>query len=204
MMGPVYVITDPGAGLPVAEQALAAARGGAALIQIRDKHTSDADFAALVAGLIPRVAALGARLIVNDRVDVALSTGAHGLHIGQGDGDAAAIRRRMAPGMLLGLSIETVRQARGIPRGLVDYIGAGPVRATATKPDHAAPIGFDGLAAIIAEARLPTYAIGGIGPGDAAAVRAAGAAGLAVVSAVVRAVDPEAATAALVAEWGMA
>lgn len=201
MMGPVYVITDPDSALPVAEQALAAARGGAALIQIRDKHAADAQIAALVTSLLPRITALGARLIVNDRIEVALQTGAHGLHIGQSDGNAAAVRDRMPPGMILGLSVETVEQARRIPPG-VDCIGAGPIRATATKPDHAAPIGFDGLAAIIAAARLPTYAIGGIVPGDALALRAAGAAGLAVVSAVTRAADPQAATAALLAEWG--
>ena len=200
MTGPVYVITDPDAPLPVVEQALAAARGGAGLIQIRDKRASDAEIAALVARLLPRLEALGARLIVNDRIEVALRTGAHGLHIGQSDGDVQDIRRRLPQGMLLGLSIETVDQARRIPP-VVDYIGAGPIRATATKPDHAAPIGFDGLAAIVAAARLPTYAIGGLGPGDARAVRAAGAAGLAVVSAVTRAPDPQAATAALLAEW---
>lgn len=203
MMGPVYVITDPQAPLPVIEQVLAAAHGGARLIQIRDKHASDADLAALVTELLPRVAALGARLIVNDRVEVALRTGAHGLHIGQGDGDAAALRRRMPEGMLLGLSVETVEQAHRIPSG-VDYIGAGPVRATASKPDHAAPIGFDGLAAIIAAAGLPTYAIGGLTCGDVIALRGAGAIGMAVVSAVVRAPDPQAATAALIAEWGAA
>jgi thiamine-phosphate pyrophosphorylase len=93
-----------------------------------------------------------------------------------------------------------VDQARRIPP-LVDYIGAGPIRATSTKPDHAAPIGLDGLAAIVAVARRPTYAIGGIGPGDARALRVAGAAGLAVVSAVTRAPDPQATTAALLAEW---
>lgn len=200
MMGPVYVITDPGAALPVADQALAAARGGASLIQIRDKNLSDDAFAALVGPLLPRIAALGARLIVNDRVEVALRTGAHGLHIGQGDGDVAAIRGRMPPAMLLGLSVETPEQARHIPPG-VNYIGAGPVRATATKPDHAAPVGFDGLAAIIAAAGLPTYAIGGLRPGDAQAAKAAGAIGMAVVSAVVRAPDPQAATVALLADW---
>jgi thiamine-phosphate pyrophosphorylase len=203
MMGPVYVITDPGAPLPVAEQVLAAARGGAGAIQIRDKQACDADLAALVARLLPQVAALGARLIVNDRVDVALATVAHGLHIGQGDGDPEAIRARMPAGMILGLSIETEVQARRIPAG-VDYIGAGPVRATATKPDHAAPTGFDGLARIVAAAGLPAYAIGGIKPSDAAAVKAAGCIGMAVVSAVVRADDPEAATRALVTEWGRA
>ena len=199
MTGPVYVITDPDAPLPVVEQALAAARGGAGLIQIRDKRAADAEIAALVARLLPRLAALGARLIVNDWIEVALCTGAHGLHIGQSDGDVQDIRR-LPQGMVLGLSIETVDQARHIPAG-IDYIGAGPIRATATKPDHAAPVGFDGLAAIVAAARLPTYAIGGIGLGDARVVRAAGAAGLAIVSAVTRAPDPQAATVALVAEW---
>ena len=200
MRGPIYVITDPGAALPVAEQALAAARGGAAWVQVRDKTALDDDLAALVQRLLPEMAALGARLIVNDRVEVALATGAQGLHIGQGDGDAVAIRQRMPPGMILGLSIETVAQAHLIPPG-VDYIGAGPVRATPTKPDHATPIGYDGLAQIVAAIPLPTYAIGGLHPGDAAAVRAAGAIGMAVVSAVTRAPDPEAATRALLAEW---
>jgi thiamine-phosphate pyrophosphorylase len=203
MRGPVYVITDPASPVPVAEQALAAARGGASLVQIRDKTATDAEIADLVARLLPQIASLGARLIVNDRVEVALKTGAHGLHVGQGDGDPAAIRGRMPKGMLLGLSVETEAQARRVPTG-VDYIGAGPVRATATKPDHAPPIGFVGLAAIVAAAHLPTYAIGGIGPGDAAAVRASGAVGMAVVSAVTRAPDPQAATAALIAEWGPA
>jgi len=86
----------------------------------------------------------------------------------------------------------------------VDYIGAGPVRATPTKPDHAIPIGFDGLAEIIAAAALPAFAIGGLKQSDAKAVRATGAIGMAVVSAVTRAPDPEAATLALLAEWGTA
>ncbi|MBN2629027.1 MAG: thiamine phosphate synthase [Rhodobacteraceae bacterium] len=201
MRGPIYVITDPDAALCVAEQARAAARGGAAWVQLRDKTASDDDLAALVRQLLPEMAALGARLIVNDRVEVALTAGAHGLQIGQGDGDALAIRQRMPLGMILGLSIETVAQARLIPSG-VDYIGAGPVRATPTKPDHATPIGFNGLAQIVAAAALPTFAIGGLKPGDASAVRTTGAIGMAVVSAVTRSADPEAATRALLAEWG--
>jgi thiamine-phosphate pyrophosphorylase len=202
-MGPIYVITDPGADLPVVEQARAAARGGAAWVQLRHKTASSNDLAALIRQLLPEMTALGTRLIVNDRLEVALATGAHGLHVGQGDGDAVAIRQRMPPGMILGLSIETVAQARVIPPG-VDYVGAGPVRATPTKPDHATPIGFDGLAEIVAAAAMPTYAIGGLKPGDAKAVRATGAVGMAVVSAVTRAPDSEAATRALLAEWATA
>jgi len=200
MRGPIYVITDTGAALCVADQARAAARGGAAWVQLRDKSASDGDLAALIRQLLPEMTSFGTRLVVNDRVEVALETGTHGLHIGQGDGDAAAIRQRMPPGMILGLSVETVAQARVIPQG-VDYIGAGPVRATSSKPDHATPIGFDGLAQIVAAAAIPTYAIGGLNPGDAKAVRATGAIGMAVVSAVTRAPDPVAATRALLAEW---
>jgi thiamine-phosphate pyrophosphorylase len=200
MKGPLCVVTDPEAALPVPDQVRAAAKGGARIIQIRDKTAPDARIAALVHALLPEMAALGVCLIVNDRVEVALAVGAHGLHIGQGDGDPVAIRRRLPPGMILGLSIETEAQARHVPP-CVDYAGVGPVRATPTKPDHAAPIGFAGLARITALLPVPSYAIGGIRPGDAAALRGAGAVGMAVVSAVTRAADPVAAARALIEEW---
>jgi len=199
-MGPVYVITDPMAPYPVAEQARLAARGGAGAVQIRDKTLHDDDFVALVAMLLPEMTARGVALIVNDRVEVALRSGADGLHIGQGDGDPTEIRARLPQGMIFGLSIETLEQAQRLP-DCIDYIGAGPVRATATKPDHAAPIGFDGLAQIAAAVPVPCYAIGGIKPGDGAALRRAGAAGMAVVSAVTRAPDPATATSNLLREW---
>lgn len=202
-MGPVYVITDPMAPCPVVEQALLAARGGAGAVQIRDKTLHDDDFVALVAKLLPEMTARGVALIVNDRVEVALRSGAHGLHIGQGDGDPTEIRARLPKGMILGLSIETLEQAQRVPEGL-DYIGAGPVRATATKPDHATPIGFDGLTQIAAAVRVPCYAIGGIKLGDGAVLRRAGAAGMAVVSAVARAPDPAIATSNLLREWNTA
>lgn len=200
MMGPVYVVTDAQAPLPVIDQIRAAAQGGASLIQIRDKTASDADLAALIAAVLPMVTAQGARLIVNDRVDLAIRTGVHGLHIGQGDGDPALIRARIGADMVLGLSVEAEDQLSRVPAG-IDYLGVGPVRATASKADHAPPIGFDGLARIIGRTSLPCYAIGGLKPDDAAAVKAAGAIGMAVVSAVTRAVDPQAATRTLVAGW---
>ncbi len=200
MIGPVYVITDPGAALPVVDQARAAAQGGAWAVQLRDKNASDAELVTLARVLLAALRPLGVKLIVNDRLEVALEAGADGLHMGQGDGDPAQARARLGPGKLLGLSIETLDQCARIPPG-VDHIGAGPVRATASKPDHAAPIGLSGLAAIAARASVPALAIGGIGPGDAAAVKSAGAAGMAVVSAVTRAPDPEAATRHLLSEW---
>ncbi|GGE08905.1 thiamine-phosphate diphosphorylase [Gemmobacter megaterium] len=203
MIGPIYVVTDPASAVPVIEQARAAARGGAWAVQLRDKQASDAELHALVRQLLPEMAALAVRLIVNDRVEVAISAGADGVHIGQGDGDPRAVRARLGSGRLVGLSVETLSQARRVPPG-VDYIGAGPVRATATKPDHAPPVGLAGLAGIAAAAPVPVIAIGGLALGDAAALKQAGAVGMAVVSAVTRAADPEAATRALLLDWRQA
>lgn len=200
MIGPVYVITDPGAALSVPDQVRAAARGGASAVQLRDKIASDAELLALARQLLPELRAQGVKLFLNDRVEVALAAGADGLHIGQGDGDPVAIRARIGAGMLLGLSIETEAQASRLP-GCVDYIGAGPVRATATKPDAAAPFGLDGLARIARLVSVPTIAIGGLTRADIPELKAAGVAGMAVVSAVTRAPDPEEACRALVQDW---
>ena len=198
-IGPVYVITDPGAALPVAEQARAAARGGAWAVQLRDKTASDAEIAGLAAALLAELRPLGVRLFVNDRLEVARATGAD-LHIGQTDGCPSAARAALGEGQMLGLSVETVAQGADVPAG-VAYLGAGPVRETATKPDAAPSLGVGGIAAVVRAAPVPVVAIGGLGAADAGPLRAAGAAGLAVVSAVTRAADPEAATRALVAAW---
>ncbi|MEX5728339.1 thiamine-phosphate pyrophosphorylase [Rhodovulum iodosum] len=199
MIGPVYVVTDPGAARSIMDQALAAARGGAWAVQLRDKTASDAQMARMTGALMQALCPLGVRVFVNDRVAVAQDTGAD-LHIGQSDGDPRAARDRIAPDALLGLSVETVAQCAAIPEG-VSYIGAGPFRATATKPDAARPIGAAGLARIVAASPVPTVAIGGLGAGDVPALRQAGARGMAVVSAVSRAADPEAATRTLVQTW---
>ncbi|QPH52795.1 thiamine phosphate synthase [Pontivivens ytuae] len=201
MIGPIYFVTDPSAPLTFAAQARAAARGGASTIQLREKTLPDAELIPLARGLKDLLAPRGIRLIVNDRIEVARAADADGLHIGQGDGDPREARAALGPGKLLGLSVENADQLAAIPEGAVDYLGVGPVRATATKPDHAPPIGFDGLARIVAATPLPCVAIGGVGPGDMAAVRASGAVGAAMVSAISRAPDPEAATRSLLAEW---
>jgi len=197
----VYFVTPDGA-----EDALvlAALRGGASIVQLRDKTASDDAMIAQARRLLPACRAAGVPLVINDRLNVALAAGADGLHIGQGDGDPAAARAALGAGRLLGLSIETEAQLAAIPPGSVDYIGAGPVRATATKPDAAAPLGLDGLARIAARAPVPTVAIGGIGLGDVPSLKAAGCAGLAVVSAISAADDPEAATRAILSAWRQA
>ena len=200
-LGPVYFVTDPGAPAPVPDQVRAAVAAGVPIVQLRDKDASDAQMLALAREVQPVTRAAGVALVINDRVQVAIDIGADGLHVGQGDGDIAAIRARIGPDMRLGLSVETLAQLEVIPTGCVDYLGIGPLRATATKPDAAPPPGLEGLARIIAAAPVPCIVIGGVNRGDAAAIRSIGAAGIAVVSAISRAPDMEAAACALIREW---
>ncbi|MBU2960361.1 thiamine phosphate synthase [Citreicella sp. C3M06] len=200
MIPPLCFITDATAPAPVIEQALAAAAGGAGWVQLRDKTLPDPAFAALARDLMARLAPLGAQLVINDRVAIALAIGAPVLHIGQSDGDPAQIRQRIGPDMILGLSVENEAQLGDVPAG-VDYLGLGPIYATASKPDHAQPIGHGGFARIAARSALPCLAIGGITAQDAAAVKSAGGAGLAVVSAISRAPDMTAAARHLMQSW---
>lgn len=200
MIPPLCFITDATAPAPVIVQAVAAAQGGAEWVQLRDKVTPDADLARLARALMTALSPFATKLIVNDRVDLAIAIGAAGLHVGQGDGDPARIRRKIGPDMVLGLSIEMAAQLDAVPAG-VDYLGVGPIYATGSKPDHAAPIGLDGFAVIAGRTSLPCLAIGGVTARDAAPVKAAGGAGLAVVSAISRAADMTAATRALIHAW---
>lgn len=201
MIGAVYVVTDAHAPRAVLDQVHAAAAGGAWAVQLRDKELAAPAFCDLARAAMAVLSPRGVKLFINDRVDVAVAVQADGLHIGQSDGDPMAMREQIGPQMMLGLSIETLAQARAMPRAGITYIGAGPIRATATKPDHARPIGMEGLREIADAAPCPVIAIGGIGAGDAAALRSSGAAGMAVVTAVTRAADPQLATRGLVTEW---
>ena len=189
-------ITDAGAPLSILDQAEAAARGGAGWVQLRDKTMADADFVTLARTLMHRLEPLGVPLIINDRVNVAREVQAFGLHIGQSDGDPRDIREKIGPDIILGLSIEEEHQVSAIPKHCVTYLGVGPVRATDSKPDHAPPMGFDGLKRTAAATDLPCMAIGGLTAQDMPAVTAAGCEGIAIVSAISRAKDPEAAAAA--------
>jgi len=201
MISPLCFITDADAPLPMIDQAEQAARGGAAWVQLRHKTLDDARFADLVRAIRVRLDPLGAKLILNDRVEIACALGCFGVHVGQSDGDPADIRARIGPDAVLGLSIETQAQMADIPRDCVTYLGVGPVRATASKPDHATPLGFDGLANITRAASVPCMAIGGLTAADVTDVRSAGCAGIAVVSAISRAVQPERAARGFLNHW---
>lgn len=180
---------------------LAAARGGATMIQLRDKQAGDADMAAAARQLKALLSPLGVPLVVNDRVAVMLASGADGVHVGQTDASAMETRRRIGANRILGLSIETEVQLAAMPAGVVDYIGVGPLRATASKTDAAAPLGIERLAGIVRASPVPAVAIGGVGLADIPALKACGTAGVAVISAIAAAAEPEATARALAESW---
>lgn len=191
----LYLVTDPGlcAAYGLEATVRAAVRGGVTVVQLRDKNATDAELTVCARRLKAVLAGSGVPLIINDRLAVAQASGADGLHIGQDDGEVAAARAALGPEAWLGLSVQNIGQLARVDTGHVDYLGVGPVFATASKPDHAPPLGLDGLAALVAASPLPCVAIGGLEAGHAAAVRHAGAQGMAVVSAICGQPDPEAA-----------
>nr|WP_298411052.1 thiamine phosphate synthase [uncultured Halomonas sp.] len=191
----VYLITDPAmcAERGLVETMMAAVRGGVTMVQLRDKHASNAELIEQAKALKEALTGSGVPLIINDRLEVALAAGADGLHIGQTDGDAAAARKALGTDAILGLSINTHEQLAKADTSLLDYVGLGPVFATSTKSDHEAPLGFEGLAALASASALPSVAIGGLQAQHVGPVREAGAQGLAIISAICAAPDPQAA-----------
>ena len=186
---------DDVAGRPLPEVIEAAVRGGVTLVQLREKTLADGALVDLARALKARLAHYGVPLIINDRVEAALAAQADGVHLGQDDLDAGAARARLGPERLIGVSAGTRSEVGRVDRAVADYDGVGSVYATATKPDAGAPIGIAGLRDLRQRlAPLPVAAIGGIGPGNAEEVIARGSAdGIAVVSAICGAPDPQAA-----------
>ncbi len=195
----LVVGSDVTRGRPLDEVVAAAVRGGATLVQLREKALGDAELVEAARALKARLAPLGVPLIINDRVEAARAAGADGVHLGQDDLDAARARQILGSDGLIGVSAGTPEEAARVDPGLADYVGIGSVYATATKPDAGPPIGIAGLVTLAATlAPLPVVAIGGIGARNAAQVMAGGGAdGIAVVSAICGAQDPEAAARAL-------
>lgn len=198
----LYLVLDPSlcAGIGMVDTARAAVAGGATMVQLRDKEADTKRLIETGRALKEALADTNAKLIVNDDVTAAVAIGADGLHIGQDDMAFAEARARIGADAILGLSVETPELAATVNPALVDYIGAGPVFATPTKPNHKQPVGFDGLARQIAASPVPAVAIGGLKVVHVAQAMAAGARGVAVVSAICGQPDPETAARALATE----
>jgi thiamine-phosphate pyrophosphorylase len=197
-------IVDPehAGGRRLVDLARQCAQGGATLVQLRDKISETRamvkDAREIKQALVP----LRVPFVVNDRVDVAMAAGADGVHLGPEDMAAEDARRLLGPGAIVGLSIKSVAEAQAAPIDLIDYVGSGGVYATLSKQQKNPPIGPAGLAQIVAALRrrapdLPVCGIAGITAGNAGEVIAAGADGVAVISALSLTPDPAAAARAL-------
>jgi thiamine-phosphate pyrophosphorylase len=194
----VYVVTAAGMvpGRGHAEVAIGAIEGGANVVQLRAPGHRDEALLPLARELADRCAERGVLFIVDDRVELAMACGAAGVHLGQGDPWTDA-RVRLGPDLVLGVSVEDVEQASAAEAAGADYLGV-TVFPTRTKPE-ATPVGLERVREISAATRLPVVGIGGIDASNARQVLDAGAAGIAVVSAVAAAPDPATATRTLVA-----
>ena len=194
----VYALVDPGTHADPAAYLDALLRGGIRLVQIRAKAGIAPD---LFRASVARIRAAGGTAIVNDDVELALE--ADGVHLGQEDlsgHDLRELRARLGA-RAIGLSCGTPAEARAVPAGLVDYVGAGPIFATASKSDAGGPIGVSGVRVVVEATALPVAAIGGISLASVPRVRETGAAMAAVISALAAAADPESAARAFVAAW---
>jgi len=167
-----------------------AVAGGATLVQVRSKTRPPLEVAGLTRAL---VAALAVPVLVNDRVDVALAAGAAGAHLGQDDPPLDRLRAVLPPGFILGISVGSPAEAQRVQQWPADYWSVGPCYATGTKPDAGSALGVAGFAALArgAPPGVPVVAIGGITAANARPLFTAGAAGVAVIAAVLGASDPE-------------
>jgi thiamine-phosphate pyrophosphorylase len=172
-------------------------------LQIRGKRWPAAALRDLARALLPAVRAAGVPLCVNDRLDVALASGADMVHLGQDDLPLGEARRIAAGRLAIGVSTHDPAQAAAAAAGGADYIGYGPVFATASKANPDPLVGLEGLRLAAASVAVPVVAIGGITVERAVAVAAAGAAAAALIAAIDRAPDPTAAGIAVNAAFGM-
>ena len=197
----LYVLADPAqsGGRPLGEISLAAAHGGATLIQLRNKTGTTRELVEQARAIRIALAGSGVPLLIDDRVDVAFAAEADGVHLGRDDLDARVARRLLGPQAIIGATVRGDRDVATLAPGVIDYVCIGGVFATSSKDNPDPPIGLHGLSRLARLTRLtrkrvpgiPVGAIAGINEGNAAEVIGAGADGIAVVSAVTAAPDPE-------------
>ena len=192
----LYALVDPAvAGGRTLVDLTRRLTASATLVQLRDKHGSTRAMIAAARDLRAVLEPVGIPLLVNDRVDVALAAEADGVHIGQDDMAVPDARLLLGRSAIIGLSVKTVEQAKAAPLELLDYVAIGGIYGTTSKENTKAPIGTDGLRTIAAtvrsrKANFPICAIAGINAANAADVIAAGADGVAGISALSLAPDP--------------
>ena len=189
----LYAVTDRSwlQGRTLLEQVEDALRGGVTMVQLREKELDEASFLQEAIQMAELCHRYGVPLLINDNIEVALRSGADGVHVGQSDTDARISRQLLGPEKIIGVTAKTVEQARLAQEAGADYIGSGAVFGTSTKLD-ARPMSAETLHTICASADIPVVAIGGIHRGNLPELTRTGIAGAAVVSGIFAAEDIEA------------
>jgi len=195
----LYLVTDRGLarGRSTLEIVRAAVDGGATVVQLREKDCSTREFIEQALAIKDFLKDRAVPLIINDRLDVAQAVKADGVHLGQTDMPLKVAKKILGDSMIIGISAESLQDAVEAEKGGADYLGVSPIYATPTKTDTALPLGLEGLREIRKAVRIPLVGIGGLNRDNAAEVIRNGADGVAVVSAIVAADDPQKAADAL-------
>jgi thiamine-phosphate pyrophosphorylase len=191
----LYLVTDRdlSRGRATLEIVRAAVTGGVSCVQLREKNCSTAEFIREALEIRDFLRSRGIPLIINDRLDVALAVAADGVHLGQTDMPYQMARDIAGADFLIGISAESLEDAIEAAGQGADYLGVSPIYETPTKTDTAPALGLSGLRAIRKAVDIPLVGIGGLKRDNAASVIAGGADGVAVVSAIVSADDPQSA-----------
>lgn len=198
----LYLVTDRGLSLdrPLDWVVEKAVKGGATIVQLREKDLETRDFVELAKKLKSILKRYNVPLLINDRIDVALAVGADGVHIGQSDMPYPEARRLLGENAIIGLSVESVEQAREANNFDVDYVAISPVYTTPTKKELKEDLGLEGVRKISETTRHPKVGIGSIKRHNVGEVIKAGADGIAVVSGICSSEDPEKAAKELINE----
>lgn len=169
--------------------AKAAIKGGATVVQLRDKSASTRELYNYASELRKLTEAAGVMLIINDRIDIALAVGADGVHLGQEDISLEVAKRVLGRNYIIGISATNLDEAIEAAKGGADYIGLGPIFPTPSKDDAAPPMGIDGLMSVKTAVDVPIVAIGGLSRDNIEDTVKAGSDGIAVISAITSADD---------------
>jgi len=189
----LYLVTDRDLclGRPLKQVVLDCVRGGAAVVQLREKDLPTREFIAEALQIKELLEPFDVPLVINDRIDVAIAVGADGVHVGQEDMPYEMARELLGPNAIIGLSVENETQVQEAQECDADYLGVSPIFETPTKTDTKGSWGLEGLAWVRRNSSHTLVAIGGLNESNAAEVVRAGADSIAVVSALCSAPDPK-------------
>jgi thiamine-phosphate pyrophosphorylase len=200
----LYLVTDRGIlkGRDLADAVEEAIKGGVTLVQLREKDVSSLEFYNIAIKLKQLTNKYKIPLIINDRLDIALAADADGLHVGQDDLPVEVARKLLGPDKILGYSVSTIEEAVYGEKMGADYLGAGPVYPTGSKLDAVSPIGIDTFHRIKESVSIPVVGIGGIGISNIKEMKASGADGISLISAILGSKDIKEASRNLIRLWG--